>query len=212
MAKAFANKFKKMLRKERETANGRIGTVLSVRPLRISCHDREWLLGHDDLQVSNHVTLHVGDDVVLSGEDPFNIVSVLSDAEPDDYEPPAADGVSIRVGRTETGEPGSAAAVSNSGTDTDVILNFAIPRGARGEKGDAGDAGPQGPRGMPGEKGDKGDKGDTGESGVAAPIDGFFSLAVDANGDLWAYTSGDDTAPEFDYDSDTGDLYFVTEG
>lgn len=48
-------------------------------------------------------------------------------------------------------------------------------------------------------------------SGVIAPVNGFFTLSVDENGDLWAHSSGDGTVPEFSYDSATGDLYFVTE-
>ena len=50
-----------------------------------------------------------------------------------------------------------------------------------------------------------------GSGGVAAPVNGFFTLSVDGNGDLWAHTSGDGTVPDFEYDSSTGDLYFVTE-
>ncbi len=47
--------------------------------------------------------------------------------------------------------------------------------------------------------------------GVTAPVNGFFTLSVDENGDLWAHSSGDGTVPEFVYDSSTGDLYFITE-
>ncbi|MDO5548300.1 MAG: hypothetical protein Q4F79_07410 [Eubacteriales bacterium] len=88
MAKDFANRFKKTLKKYQPSSDGLVGAVLSVKPLRVSCHNGQWLLEGDDLQISNHVTLHVGDDVVLSGQDPFNIVSVLSDADADAYEPP----------------------------------------------------------------------------------------------------------------------------
>jgi hypothetical protein len=48
-------------------------------------------------------------------------------------------------------------------------------------------------------------------TGVTAPVNGFFSLSVDANGDLWVHTSGDGNTPAFAYDSSTGDLYFLTE-
>ena len=50
-----------------------------------------------------------------------------------------------------------------------------------------------------------------GSGGVIAPVNGFFTLSVDENGDLWAHTSGDGTVPEFEYDSATGNLYFITE-
>lgn len=68
----------------------------------------------------------------------------------------------------------------------------------------------KGERGERGEKGDKGDKGDTGESGIVAPVSGFFSLAVDSDGNLWAY-SVDGNVPAFEYDAETGNLYVAQE-
>lgn len=59
-------------------------------------------------------------------------------------------------------------------------------------------------------KGEKGDKGDPGESGVYTPLDGFFTMAVDSAGDLWVY-SNSDLSDSFEYDSETGNLYYVTE-
>ena len=56
--------------------------------------------------------------------------------------------VGVSVGSTTTGEPGTDAKVTNSGTSENVILNFTIPRGADGTdgapgaKGDTGDPGP----------------------------------------------------------------------
>ena len=44
-------------------------------------------------------------------------------------------GVSVTVGTTTTLSPGSSATVTNSGTDTDPILNFGIPQGAAGQDG-----------------------------------------------------------------------------
>lgn len=38
----------------------------------------------------------------------------------------------VSVGTTTTGEPGSQASVTNSGTDNNVVLDFAIPRGDSG--------------------------------------------------------------------------------
>lgn len=80
-------------------------------------------------------------------------------------------------------------------------------KGDTGEKGEQGDTGPTGPQGPQGEKGEKGD---TGESGLAAPVSGFFTLGVDENGDLWAY-SEEGSGLEFEYDSETGALYIVQE-
>ena len=50
-----------------------------------------------------------------------------------------------------------------------------------------------------------------GESGVTAPSSGFFALSVDGNGDLYVHTPDGGTAPRFEYDEVTGDLYYVTE-
>lgn len=52
---------------------------------------------------------------------------------------------SIEVGTVTTGSPGSSAQVNNVGTDTDVVLNFTIPKGDKGDKGE------QGPKGDPGD-------------------------------------------------------------
>lgn len=80
--------------------------------------------------------------------------------------------------------------------------------GAQGVKGDTGATGTAGARGPQGIQGLQGPKGERGDSGVTVPANGFFTLTVDANGDLWAVSSGSD-APEFSLDSD-GNLYYVT--
>lgn len=59
----------------------------------------------------------------------------------------------ITVGKTETGDVGTEAVVTNVGTNQDVVLDFKIPRGTPGEKGEQGEQGPIGPRGLPGEIG-----------------------------------------------------------
>ena len=58
--------------------------------------------------------------------------------------------VSVNVGETTTGEPGTNASVTNSGDETNVVLNFTIPRGnpgPTGKQGPAGEPGPAGPAG-----------------------------------------------------------------
>ena len=52
----------------------------------------------------------------------------------------------IAIGTVISGE---VPMVSNSGTDTDVVLNFVLPKGDKGDKGDQGLEGPQGPVGAP---------------------------------------------------------------
>ena len=84
-------------------------------------------------------------------------------------------------------------------------------QGPKGDKGDTGATGAQGIQGIKGDKGEKGDKGDKGESGITTPVNGFFTLSVDADGNLWAYSAEDGTTPDFEYDSATGNLYIVQE-
>lgn len=59
-------------------------------------------------------------------------------------------------------------------------------------------------------KGDKGDKGDPGEAGVYTPIDGFFTMYVDAAGDLWV-ASNTDMSGSWEYDPTDGSLYYLTD-
>lgn len=77
--------------------------------------------------------------------------------------------------------------------------------------GPQGIQGPQGEKGEQGIQGVQGPKGDTGESGVVAPSNGFFTLAVDDEGYLCAYSADDGTTPPFEYDEETGELYYLTE-
>lgn len=46
--------------------------------------------------------------------------------------------LSVTLGTVTTGEAGTEASVTNSGTNTDLILDFVIPRGAKGEQGEQG--------------------------------------------------------------------------
>ena len=56
----------------------------------------------------------------------------------------------------------------------------------------------------------KGSKGDRGDSGVTTPINGFFTMYVDGDGNLLVL-SEDDLTNTFEYDEATGNLYFVQE-
>ena len=75
--------------------------------------------------------------------------------------------------------------------------------GPQGPKGDTGATGPQGPQG------DQGPKGEQGESGITVPISGMFTLAGDANGDLWAYYAEGSTPPAFEVD-ENNNIYYIT--
>ena len=62
-----------------------------------------------------------------------------------------------------------------------------------------------------GDKGDRGEKGATGASGVTATASGFFTLEVDASGDLYVVTPDGGTPPNFEYEQSTGNLYLIVD-
>lgn len=76
-------------------------------------------------------------------------------------------GLSVEIGTTETLPAGSNAVVTNTGTSTDAVLNFGIPKGEKGDKGDKGDTGAQGEQGPKGDTGAQGPQGPTGPQGPA---------------------------------------------
>ena len=88
-------------------------------------------------------------------------------------EPGAA--ATVTVGTVTTGEPGTDAIVTNSGTENAAVLNFTIPRGATGA---AGAVGPRGP---------KGDTGETGPAGAGVPDGGTVGqlLGKTESGTAW---------------------------
>ena len=47
--------------------------------------------------------------------------------------PTAGKAATIRIGTTTTGEAGTEASVENSGTETEAVFDFEIPRGDSGE-------------------------------------------------------------------------------
>ena len=57
---------------------------------------------------------------------------------------PAGQAATIRVGSVTSGD---APAVTNSGTETEAVLDFVLQQGPAGAKGDPGEQGPQGPAG-----------------------------------------------------------------
>lgn len=78
----------------------------------------------------------------------------------------------LSVSSTTTGNPGTNASVTVSGTSPNQSLAFTIPRGTTGDTGATGPTGPtgltgaQGIQGIQGLKGDKGDTGNTGTTGA----------------------------------------------
>lgn len=68
------------------------------------------------------------------------IITALDGTETDVGTVAGKDGNSatVRVGSVTTGQPGTSASVTNSGTASAAVLDFVIPRGAAGPKGDSG--------------------------------------------------------------------------
>jgi hypothetical protein len=74
--------------------------------------------------------------------------------------------VTVNVGSTTTGQPGTNASVTNTGTSQAVVLAFVIPRGDVGAIGPAGPQGATGPQGLQGDAGPAGPQGNTGPQGL----------------------------------------------
>lgn len=55
----------------------------------------------------------------------------------------------------------------------------------------------------------KGEKGDRGDSGVTTPVNGFYTMSVDENGNLYVVSADDGVTPNFEYDSTSGNLYVL---
>lgn len=73
----------------------------------------------------------------------------------------------ITIGNVITGDAGTQASVTNSGSLENVVLNFTIPRGNTGAEGPQGEQGIQGPQGIAGPAGPQGEQGPTGPTGPA---------------------------------------------
>ena len=116
-------------------------------------------------------TIDEGDAVVnVSGDvDNLNFDFKLPHGKDGPPGPKGEPGVSVSVGNTTTLPSGESASVTNSGTDSDPVLNFAIPQGSTGPAGPQGPAGSTGPQGPAGSTGPAGPKGDTGPQGEPGP-------------------------------------------
>lgn len=104
----------------------------------------------------------------------------------------------VTVGTTTTGEAGTDAIVTNSGTLEDAILDFTIPAGITGPTGPQGEIGPTGPQGEIGPTGPQGEIGPTGPAGEDA-VDPTITIGTVTTGapgtDAEASITG--TAPNF---------------
>ena len=83
--------------------------------------------------------------------------------------PTGASPVTVSVGQTITGDPGTFASVTGNGGDN-LVLTFTIPRGDTGPRGETGATGAQGIQGIQGIQGEMGATGSTGNTGPTGPM------------------------------------------
>ena len=114
---------------------------------------------------------------------------------------------SITIGTVTTGEPGSEADASITGTAPNYVLNLTIPQGEigpqgpigetgpQGETGAQGEVGPQGPAGEPGPAGTQGEPGPAGEDGLTPTLTIGTVTTGEPGTDAEATITG--TAPNF---------------
>lgn len=107
------------------------------------------------------------------------------------------DAATVTVGTTTTGEAGTNASVSNSGTTSAAVLDFTIPKGADGAQGPKGDTGPAGPAGEQGPKGDTGAEGPAGADGKDG-VTPSVTIGTTTTGEAGtnAQVTNDGTAPD----------------
>lgn len=120
--------------------------------------------------------------------------------EPGRTGPQGADGkaATVNIGSVTTGEPGTEASVSNSGTENAAVFDFVIPKGEKGDQGDPGLQGKQGPIGPTGPQGEKGEQGPAGMNGVTPAIT-VSVTTLEAGSDATVTKSGTDEAPHFTF-------------
>lgn len=132
---------------------------------------------YNDLPIASTTSLGgiiVGDNLTIDSNGKLNAQSGGSAA-------------TIQVGTTTTGEPGTDAQVTNSGTSSAAVFNFVIPRGPQGE---------QGPQGIQGEKGDTGA---TGQDGITPNIQVGTTTTLAAGSEATVTQRGTTANPIFDF-------------
>lgn len=110
--------------------------------------------------------------------------------------------------------PGAAATVEKVSTTDALTLKFGLPSGRDGENGVSATHRWEGTTLIVSSASGTTAadlKGPPGENGIIAPVNGFFTLSVDADGNLWANSADEGSPLEFEYDTETGDFYIIQE-
>lgn len=101
-------------------------------------------------------------------------------------------GATVEVGTTTTLPAGSDATVTNSGTETEVVLDFGIPQGIKGDTGEQGPQGAQGPKG---------------DTGAGVPNGGAAGQYLVKNSNTDQDTKWATPSPRLGYDTVNGVTY-----
>ena len=133
------------------------------------------------------VNVTTNKNTVTVNEDNSSVITVVSQGPQGPQGIQGETGIgsaTVSIGTTSTGNAGTDASVSNTGTGTAAVLNFTIPRGntgltgptgsqgsqgIQGETGETGPTGPTGPQGSQGLTGSTGPQGIQGETGPTGP-------------------------------------------
>ena len=144
------------------------------------------------INLNDNRRFNLPDEMAVEGYGSITIKAVRGDVEAiwfpikikvwnNDWKPSKLAPALVTVGKTETLPAGSEAYVKNVGTDKYVTLELGIPKGYKGD------------------------------SGVMAPSAGLFTIWVDnETGELWCDFVDGGEEPQFEYDKDTGEIYYIT--
>lgn len=124
--------------------------------------------------------------------------------------------VTVNIGNVTVGDEPS---VTNTGTDTDIILDIVLPKSIQGEQGrqglqgPQGERGPQGPRGERGFQGEKGDQGEPGKNAYEIALENGFTGDIESwltslkkymiTLEVGDVSTGEEAAVSFDKTSET---------
>lgn len=112
---------------------------------------------------------------------------------------PQGDPCTVVVNSTATLEPGSNAYVTNTGSLSNAVLNFGIPKGDRGPQGAQGQQGERGPQG------EQGPRGPQGERGTNATVYVGTTTTTNPGTQARVYNSGTDSNAVLNFEIPKGD-------
>lgn len=113
---------------------------------------------------------------------------------------PQGDPCTVVVNSTATLEPGSSAYVTNTGSLSNAVLNFGIPKGDRGPQGAKGDKGDTGAQGETGPRGPQGAK------GTNATVYVGTTTTTNPGTQARVYNSGTDSNAVLNFEIPRGDV------